>query len=41
MLNRTMKTHGKCFVDFRSPHGLAGMGMPIALHKNPSGKQRI
>lgn len=41
MLDRTMKIHGKCFVDFRSPQGLAVMGMPIALHKNPSGKQRI
>lgn len=35
-----MKICGKCFVGFKSPHGLAVMGMPIAPHNNPFGKQR-
>lgn len=35
-----MKICGKCFVDFKSPHGLALTDMPIAPHNNLFGKQR-
>lgn len=35
-----MKIRGKCFVDFKSPHGLAVAGISIASHNNLFGKEK-
>lgn len=35
-----MKIHGKCFVDFKSPRGLAVAGISTASHNNLFGKEK-